>query len=403
MRKEGAMSSVPDYGIDKAYKKETDRYLDFQLGHIAEKILLVDKSLPLTDALAYFTRDKEVSGIAVEEQDKVIGVLSRDVALDKASSRIEVLKGKNVKAYLQDDTLRFDASDFCEKAFSQVIRIEDRKINNLIIYEGNHFLGIVPANHLILHVNKIREMAYEHARYIQQFFLDKSEKKIEGIEFADFIRMAHQIGGDFYHVRRISDTESMFACFDVASKDIAASLTTGLLSSFFSMYFSTHSGSYDAKDMVRSLNSILVEQTPPDIFVVALVLSFDTKRKVVRIFNHGYSPLYVCVPAGSTAKLARIKPSLMPLGINKDIDFDTGTKELAVTPLMRFFLCSDGLLDAMDGRGNRYGDEKIKKFVMSHITQKPDVFMKELVEEYDAFTKDAIQVDDFTAIMIEVQ
>ncbi len=398
------MADVVDYGIDRAYKKETERYLDFQLGHIAEKILLVDQSLPFSDALAYFDRDKEVSGIAVEEWDKVTGVLSRDKALDKSSSRIEMLKGKTVKAYLQDDTLRFDASDFCEKAFSQVIRIEDRKINNLVIYEGTHFLGIIPINHLILHINKIREMAYEHARYIQQFFLDKSTKKVEGIEFADFIRMAHQIGGDFYHVRRISDTESVFASFDVASKDIAASLTTGLLSSFFSMYFETHAGNYDPKEMVKSLNSILVEQTPADIFVVALVLSFDVNRRVVRIFNHGYSPLYVCAPTGSTtARLTRIKPSLMPLGISKDIDFDAGTKEMQVAPHTRFFMCSDGLLDAMDLHGNRYGDEKIKNFVMSHITLKPDAFMKALVEEYDAYTKDAVQVDDFTAIMIEVQ
>jgi hypothetical protein len=34
---------------------------------------------------------------------------------------------------------------------------------------------------------------------------------------------------------------------------------------------------------------------------------------------------------------------------------------------------------------------------------KPGAFVKNLQEEFDAFTKDAIQVDDFTAIMIEVE
>jgi sigma-B regulation protein RsbU (phosphoserine phosphatase) len=398
------MSDTSDYGIDKAHKRETERYLDFQLGHITEKTFVVDQSLPFEHAIAYFNREKEASSIAVEEGDKVIGVMTRETAMAKSTSRIEMFKGKTVRAYLADDTIRFDASDFCEKAFSQIIKMEEKKIENLIIYEGTHFFGIIPYHHLIRHTNKIREMAYEQAHYIQQFFLEKSAKEIEGLDFADFIRMAHHVGGDYYHVRRISDSESLFACFDVASKDIAASLTTGLLSSFFSMYFQEHAGDYDPKDMVKSLNAILTEQTPTDIFVVALVISFDVNKKTVRIFNHGYSPLYVCSPSGGTsAKLSRIRPSLMPLGISNDIDFETGMQEMKILSRMRFFMCSDGLLDAMDINGNRYGDERIKNFVRSHITSKPEGFMKALVEEYDAFTRDAVQVDDFTAIMIEVQ
>ncbi|RPJ06155.1 MAG: hypothetical protein EHM28_10620 [Spirochaetaceae bacterium] len=68
----------------------------------------------------------------------------------------------------------------------------------------------------------------------------------------------------------------------MANKDIAASLTTGLLSSFFTMYFAFEKGTFSCEMMITSLNQVLVEQTPEDIFVVAIFLYFDLEQKVPR-------------------------------------------------------------------------------------------------------------------------
>jgi sigma-B regulation protein RsbU (phosphoserine phosphatase) len=398
------MGDAGGYGLDTSHLNATESYRDFQLGHITEKITVVDSSLALSDAVMFMEKDDALRGLAVEELDKVIGVLSRETMLEKAGSRIELFKGKAVKAYLLDDSIRYDARDFCEKAFYEVIRIEDRKIANLVVYEGTHFFGVISVNHLIRHVSRIRELAYEQARYIQQFFLQKSDETIEGLEFAHVIRMAHQIGGDFYHIRKISASLSLFACFDVANKDIAASLTTGLLSSFFSMYFDLHRQEFDPLDLTSSLNRILVEQTPADIFVVGIILFFDLERKIVKIVNHGFSPLYLCTPKeNNLSKLVRLNSSLMPLGINADLDIQAGLKEVPIAPHTKFFIYSDGLLDALDIHGNRFGEHRIKEFVVSNMKLRPAAFVKNLQEEFDAFVRDAIQADDFTAIMIEVE
>ena len=398
------MGDAGGYGLDTSHLNATETYRDFQLGHITEKLTLVDASLDLSDALMFVQKDEALRGLAVEELDKVIGVLSRETILEKAGSRIELFKGKAIKAYLLDDSIRYDARDFCEKAFYEVIRIEDRKIANLIIYEGTHFFGVVSVNHLIRHVSRIRELAYEQAQYIQQFFLQKSDEKIEGLEFAHLIKMARQIGGDFFHIRKITATQSLFACFDVANKDIAASLTTGLLSSFFSMYFDLQNQEFDARDLASSLNRILVEQTPADIFVVGIIVFFDLERKIVTIFNNGFSPLYLSTPKeNNLSKLVRMNSTLMPLGINEDLDVQAGARELPVTSHTKFFIYSDGLLDALDVHGNRFGENRIKEFVVANMKLRPGAFVKNLQDEFDAYTRDAVQADDFTAIMIEVE
>jgi serine phosphatase RsbU (regulator of sigma subunit) len=385
-------------------QKFSRKYRDFQLGFITENIVNIDHSLPLGDAIAMLKKDDTIRCFAVEEMDKVIGVLDRERAMEKGHSVFELLKGKPVGAYVDLHPVRYDASDFCEKAFYQILKRDDRDIQHLVIYEGTHFLGIIPINHLISHVSRIRELSYQHAHYIQQFLLDKSTKKTPGVLFKDHIRMAHQIGGDFYHIRKIAPKKYLFSCFDVASKDIAASLTTGLLSSFFTMYFAFEKKNFLLKNMIEELNRVLIDQTPEDIFVVAVFLYFDLEQMTVIIYNHGYSPLFVYSPRqGGKPRVFKINPTLMPLGINADIDLTSGCKKMALAPRQKFFVYSDGLIDGIDHVGIRFGEKRVQNYFLTNIGLKPDAFIKQLLEQYEEYIKNTVPVDDMTLIIMEVE
>jgi serine phosphatase RsbU (regulator of sigma subunit) len=387
-----------------SFTKEKQRFMDIQLGHITEFIPSFNHTLHLSDAINYLEQHQDISGIAVEEYDKVIGVLSRDTAFKKYKSRMERLKDKSIKYCIQNDSIDADASDFCEKIFYDVIRIEDRVINQLIIKEGPDFFGIIPINHLIRHVSKIRELAYEQAHDIQQFFLEKSGKQFKGLEVSNYIKMAHQIGGDFYYLCEIAEGKYLISCFDVASKNIAASLTTGLLSSFYSMYFRYHKGEFNPRHMITELNKIIEEQTPADIFVVAVFLYFDMEENYVSVFNHGFPPIYLCLPReGKPLSILTLDSEMIPLGITGMVDFDKKVKRVVLKPRMKFFVYSDGLLDAINMFGQRYGDDRVKLFVNEHLAMKPDQAMDKLLKEYEIFSEKAVQIDDLTAIVIEVQ
>jgi phosphoserine phosphatase RsbU/P len=397
------MIMANDILIDKDadHKRRASKYNDFQLGFITENIILVNYTIPLSDAILFFKNDKKLKGIAVEENDKVIGILNREYALQKGKSKIELIKNKPVTDYLEDDAERFDALDFCEKVFYKILKQEEKKINYLIIYEGTHFFGIIPFKKLLQHVTKLRELSYEQAHSIQQFYLDKNLRKMDKIVYAEFIKMAHQIGGDYYHTRKIADGKYLFACFDVSNKDIAASLTTGLLSSFFTIYFDLTKGDFNIIQMINHMNKILYEHTPGDTFVVAVFLYFEMDNKTVKIFNHAYSPIFICTPVGNTGKVTKINPNLMPLGIEQNIDLKGASKKSNLVPHTKFFVFSDGILDAINIRGIRFGDERIKKFVVENIGLKPQNFINNLVTEYEKYVEDSVQVDDITAIMIE--
>ncbi|HEQ71902.1 MAG TPA: hypothetical protein ENN69_05385 [Spirochaetia bacterium] len=387
-----------------SYTKETQKFMDIQLGHITEFIPSFDHTLRLSDAINYLEEHQDIPGIAVEEYGKVVGVLSRDTAVKKYKSRIERLKDQSIKHSIQNDSIDADAADFCEKIFYEIIRIEDRVINQVIIKEGPDFFGIIPLNHLIRHVSRIRELAYEQAHDIQQFFLEKSSTQFKGLKVCNHIKMAHQIGGDFYYLCEISEGKYLVSCFDVASKNIAASLTTGLLSSFYSMYFKYHTGEFNPRHMITELNKIIEEQTPPDIFVAAAFLYFDMTENHVSVFNHGFPSIYLCLPRdGKQLSSLTLDSELMPLGITDMVDFEKKVKRVVLKPRMKFFVYSDGLLDAINIFGQRYGEERVKLFVNEHLGKEPDQVMDALLKEYLIFSEKAVQIDDLTVVVIEVQ
>ncbi len=398
------MSTFDQPTATDSYTKEKEKFMDIQLGHITEFIPSFDHTLRLSDAVNYLEEHRDISGIAVEESGKVIGVLGRDTAFKKYKSRLERLKDQSIKHSIQNDSINADAADFCEKIFYDIIRIEDRVINQLIIKEGPDFFGIIPINHLIRHVSKIRELAYAQAHDIQQFFLEKSGKRFNGLAISNYIKMAHQIGGDFYYLCEIAEGKYLISCFDVASKNIAASLTTGLLSSFYSMYFRYHKKEFNPRHMITELNKIIEEQTPSDIFVVAVFLYFDMEKNHVSVFNHGFPPIYLCLPhEGKPLSILTLDSEMMPLGITGTVDFEKKVKRVGLKPRMKFFVYSDGLLDAVNMFGQRYGEKRIKLFVNEHLAKKPEQVMDTLLKQYEIFSEKAVQIDDLTAIVIEIQ
>jgi len=53
--------------------------------------------------------------------------------------------------------------------------------------------------------------------------------------------------------------------------------------------------------------------------------------------------------------------------------------------------------------GQRYGEKRIKLFVNEHLAKKPEQVMDTLLKQYEIFSEKAVQIDDLTAIVIEIQ
>jgi sigma-B regulation protein RsbU (phosphoserine phosphatase) len=107
----------------------------------------------------------------------------------------------------------------------------------------------------------------------------------------------------------------------------------------------------------------------------------------------------IFVPQDNRITLKAIQPSLPPLGIQEELDVDTG-QIVPLGPGLRITAYSDGLTDMTDIHGERYGEDKtftlLKKF---HLTPQNNL-RKLLDREIASWIGEASLADDVTLVDI---
>jgi sigma-B regulation protein RsbU (phosphoserine phosphatase) len=195
----------------------------------------------------------------------------------------------------------------------------------------------------------------------------------------------------------------MLACFDVCGKGTAAALLTSILSAFFATLKACGSlSTYSPPSILSTLNSVIMDQTPEEIFVAGVLVFIDRAKREVTFYNCGFSPLYIFYTDAEEGKTRGkiINPDLWPLGINRFSD----PKGIAfpIHKNFRIFLHSDGLTDACNERGDRYGEENLRKFLYPRCMKKAKTIVSELDTEISAYMASAPQADDITVLVAEI-
>jgi serine phosphatase RsbU (regulator of sigma subunit) len=63
---------------------------------------------------------------------------------------------------------------------------------------------------------------------------------------------------------------------------------------------------------------------------------------------------------------------------------------------------SDGLTDACSEKGERYGDDRLRKFLYARYMKRASSLITDLDEELNHFVGDSPRSDDITAMVAEI-
>jgi len=96
-----------------------------------------------------------------------------------------------------------------------------------------------------------------------------------------------------------------------------------------------------------------------------------------------------------------VNPNILPLGIEKIPDIEKYAQRITLFDGLKIFIYSDGLEDMYDKTGERYGDEKLKKFLLSRFSLPCSEIISHLEKEIAEFTEGAILPDDITVVLSE--
>lgn len=193
----------------------------------------------------------------------------------------------------------------------------------------------------------------EIANNIQQSLLPRVLPAVPGFQVAATCRSAHQVGGDFYDVLRISEHEMLLVIADVMGKGVPAAMFAAILRT---MVRAAPELAHQPAALLTRVNRLLFDElSGVDMFITAQLGYLNALSCELVTASAGHCPLLIA--SGKGGPVQQFSPEGMPLGILADTVFAEEVIQLA--PQSRVLFYTDGLPEALSAKGERFGQERL--------------------------------------------
>jgi serine phosphatase RsbU (regulator of sigma subunit)/anti-sigma regulatory factor (Ser/Thr protein kinase) len=240
-------------------------------------------------------------------------------------------------------------------------------------------------------VSRISARDLEIAGSIQRSLLLKELPSLPGFELAAFCRSADQVGGDFYDVLKLNDQAAMFVIADVMGKGVLAAMFAAILRAVLR---ATPELNREPAALLARVNRLLFDElSEVDMFITAQLAFVDVKARKLIVGSAGHCPLLLADASG----VKSLSPEGMPLGILPDTEFVSETVDFPEH--CRVLLYTDGLTEAMNAAGERFGQERLMEW-LNHTRGPAGELQADLANRLAAFQFKTSLNDDQTFLII---
>jgi sigma-B regulation protein RsbU (phosphoserine phosphatase) len=128
---------------------------------------------------------------------------------------------------------------------------------------------------------------------------------------------------------------------------------------------------------------------------------FDFKEMKVKFARAGHNP--VLYSQNGTIEVLKNKGIGLGVGDHKLFELHLEEKEINLTPDNLFVLYSDGLTEAMNSIREEYGMDRLVDALGMVRYDNSDMIIDSIVDSVHGFTKDAVQHDDITLVIVKTK
>ncbi|HMQ68421.1 MAG TPA: SpoIIE family protein phosphatase [Ignavibacteria bacterium] len=245
---------------------------------------------------------------------------------------------------------------------------------------------------------KSMERELKTARAIQQNLLPSKLPDFKDLDVYFTLIPAKQVGGDYYNVYKISDDLTLFFICDVSGKSISAALIVSTICSCIMTYLNLLKISeekFDLKELVKSLNSVLIESTTEEKFATCWFGLFRHSDKKFTSINAGHNVTYLF----RENEIIELKEGGLFLG---SIDMDFNSEEIQLQKNNQILCYTDGVPEATDKDFNFFGDDELIVSASKNLKEGPETIVNTILNDLRNFVNGAEQSDDITCGVIKV-
>jgi len=236
------------------------------------------------------------------------------------------------------------------------------------------------------------------ARDLQMSMLPASCPQIEGFEIAALSTPAREVGGDFYDFIEMGKDRLGLVVGDVTGKSVSGALVMAASRSVFRMLSEEK---LTVGDIMIRANRRTKKDIKKGMFVALLYAVLNSKDRVLSFCSAGQThPMYFSSETGR-AELLETKGDKFPLGILDEADYQE--TQIALKPGDKVIFYTDGIVEAMNERGEILGFDRVLEIVQKEKASSADVLLHKILEQVKEFAGSAIQHDDMTVISVSVE
>ncbi|WP_439555957.1 PP2C family protein-serine/threonine phosphatase [Dyadobacter sp.] len=219
-----------------------------------------------------------------------------------------------------------------------------------------------------------------------------------GVDLHAFIHPAKAVGGDLYDYFMMDSEHLFFMIGDVSDKGVPAALFMAICKAIFKSQFSNRNDD-SICEKVKIVNQFLSEDNSTYMFVTAFVCIMNVKTGVVEYVDAGHEPPIIIRADGTT----ELVPKLGGMALCFDPSFEYESHTFTLNKGDKFVLYTDGVTDANNLAGARYGLHYLQDFfttgegsTKTSAREMNEATLESLVE----FIGAANQFDDITMLSL---
>lgn len=242
---------------------------------------------------------------------------------------------------------------------------------------------------------KIVEHEMALAADIQENLMPRQIPRLEGYEITAYYKPCQDVGGDYYDFLHMGPGRTGMLVADVAGKGVPGAMV--MVNS--RAYLRALSEKCDnLREIAIRLNSLLYDDIPRGMFVTMYFAVLDPIRHTLTCMSLGHNPMIWWRAESGTCHI--VNPNGLALGVDRGPIFEKTVKEqvIQLQPGDRFFLYTDGVVEAMDERNQMFGPQRLYRTIKQMADKDSSETVSLLMKSIEEHQGHADQHDDITII-----
>lgn len=230
---------------------------------------------------------------------------------------------------------------------------------------------------------------------IQQKLLPRKLPKFENLQVSAFSIPAKGVSGDYYDIMKLKGGSLALVICDVAGKGVPASLVMIMIRSIIHLIAGSRK---NTATIVNWINRGITGKIDIDHFATLSYLTYDPAQRVIEYSNAGHHPLLIY--RNATGTLESLDTDGLPLGIETNTVYTLKKTRLNTGDIICLY--TDGIIEAMNIKGEQYGYERLSSFIKQNNREETSNLTKLISKDIESFVGKAKQHDDQTLLLLKV-